>query len=126
MNTHIHIPYQDSAAGISKRAGYIAFLEAFFIFTSLEALPIFLNERNVFVRSVIHSLMQRTLHCTSAEATLLHAHTCSQYLVATSNCALPSTCVQCSGTILQALAATTVTAAAVTVTLLILLLLLLL
>jgi hypothetical protein len=65
-------PQQDTAAGISKRAGYIAFLEAFFIFTSLEALPIFLNERNVFVRSVIDTIMLCTLHC---EATLLHAHT---------------------------------------------------
>ncbi|KAG5189798.1 P-loop containing nucleoside triphosphate hydrolase protein [Tribonema minus] len=36
--------------GIGQLAGYSAFVEAFFIFTSLEALPIFLNERSVFAR----------------------------------------------------------------------------
>jgi len=40
----------DNQSGISKRLGYIAFLEAFFIFTSLEALPIFLSERAIFIR----------------------------------------------------------------------------
>jgi ATP-binding cassette subfamily G (WHITE) protein 2 len=36
--------------GTVKRAGYFAFTAAFFFFTSLEALPIFLNEKDVFVR----------------------------------------------------------------------------
>jgi hypothetical protein len=42
--------HQDDENGILQVAGYVAFVEAFFIFTSLEALPIFLNERSVFGR----------------------------------------------------------------------------
>ncbi|KAG5179837.1 P-loop containing nucleoside triphosphate hydrolase protein [Tribonema minus] len=39
-----------SEEGVAQLAGYIAFTEAFFIFTSLEALPIFLDERHIFAR----------------------------------------------------------------------------
>lgn len=39
-----------SAKGVAQRQGYFAFTLALFIFTSTEALPVFLNERQIFIR----------------------------------------------------------------------------
>jgi ATP-binding cassette subfamily G (WHITE) protein 2 len=40
----------DDTTGISNRIGYLIFALAFFYFTSLEAIPIFLSEREIFQR----------------------------------------------------------------------------
>lgn len=39
-----------SAKGVDQRQGFFGFLLALFIFTSTEALPVFLNERQIFIR----------------------------------------------------------------------------
>ncbi|CAN0059832.1 unnamed protein product, partial [Phaeothamnion confervicola] len=36
--------------GIAKRASYFAFTEALYLFTSMEALPLFLGEKTIFMR----------------------------------------------------------------------------
>lgn len=39
-----------SAKGVSQRLGFFGFTLALFVFTSTEALPVFLNERQIFIR----------------------------------------------------------------------------
>lgn len=41
-----------SEEGVRQRQAFLAFTLALFIFTSTEALPVFLNERNIFIREV--------------------------------------------------------------------------
>ncbi len=57
--------------GVQQRVGYIGFTLALFIFTSTEALPIFLSERQIFIRETSRGAYRASTYTMAQAAVIL-------------------------------------------------------
>ncbi len=57
--------------GVQQRLGYIGFTLALFIFTSTEALPIFLSERQIFIRETSRGAYRASTYTIAQAAVIL-------------------------------------------------------
>ncbi|KAH9545510.1 hypothetical protein CY35_12G051800 [Sphagnum magellanicum] len=62
---------KSSEEGVQQREGYISFTLAFLIFTSTEALPVFLNERQIFIRETSRGAYRASSYAVSQSIVIL-------------------------------------------------------
>ncbi len=62
---------KSSEKGVQQRDGYISFTLAFLIFTSTEALPVFLNERQIFIRETSRGAYRASSYAVSQSIVIL-------------------------------------------------------
>jgi ATP-binding cassette subfamily G (WHITE) protein 2 len=60
-----------SEKGVQQRNGYVSFTLAFLIFTSTEALPVFLNERQIFIRETSRGAYRASSYAVSQSIVIL-------------------------------------------------------